>query len=232
MLFPFGDNLTAQKPTIGVVVLLILMLVLDLPMFVIPSFEAWSVQHLGFIPLIFSESPWSKLYTLVASVFLHADLFHLLGNALFLWVFGRSLERLVDVRVFLIIFPALGVIGLLAHWVLFPNSPSPVIGASGAIATLMGAYLALFPRAKMRMFLFLGIFFKRFQVPAWAFLFYWIGFQFLSLMLSGNSGDNVAYAVHIGGFATGLLVAMAWKVSYPFADERLSLFSAAPLQRP
>jgi membrane associated rhomboid family serine protease len=74
------------------------------------------------------------------------------------------------------------------------------------------------------MVLFVGVFFKRFQVPAWVFLFYWGALQSLSLVLGSGSEDNVAYAVHVGGFAVGVLSAMAWKVSYPFAEERLSVF--------
>jgi membrane associated rhomboid family serine protease len=138
-----------------------------------------------------------------------------------LWVFGRSLERLFGLPIFFVAFPFLGIAGLLAHWSLFPASRAPVIGASGAIATLMGAYLALFPAVRMRMVLFLGIFFKRFQVPAWAFLLYWGALQVLSLMFGSGGEDNVAYAVHVGGFAVGVLSAVVWKVTYPFAEERL-----------
>ena len=76
----------------------------------------------------------------------------------------------------------------------------------------------------MRMVLLLGFFFKRFQVPAWAFLLYWGALQLLSLVFGSGGEDNVAYAVHVGGFAVGLLAAMVWKVSYPFAEEHLSEF--------
>ncbi len=223
MLVPYGDNLTRGRFFFGVVLLISLMLILDFPTFLDPDFEEWSIRYLGFIPFLFSISPWGHIYTLLTSVFLHQDIFHLAGNCLFLWVFGRSLERLFGLPIFLMAFPFLGVVGLLAHWSLFPTSHAPVIGASGAIATLMGAYLALFP-ARMRMVLFLGIFFKRFQVPAWAFLLYWGGLQLLSLMFGSGGEDNVAYAVHVGGFAVGVLSAMVWKVSYPFAEERLSKF--------
>jgi membrane associated rhomboid family serine protease len=88
----------------------------------------------------------------------------------------------------------------------------------------MGGYLTLFPQARMKMVLFLGVVFKRFQVPAWTFLFYWGGLQVLSLVFGSGSADSVAYAVHLGGFGLGLLSAMIWKVSYPSAEERLSEF--------
>jgi membrane associated rhomboid family serine protease len=79
-------------------------------------------------------------------------------NCLFFWVFGRSLERLVGLPLFLAAFPFLGIVGLLVQWALYPSSTAPVIGASGAIAVLMGAYLTLFPKARMKMILFLGAF--------------------------------------------------------------------------
>jgi membrane associated rhomboid family serine protease len=224
MLLPYGDNLTRGYLFFGVILLVSLMLVLDMPTFLDANFEEWSIRYLSFIPLFFSISPWSHIHTLLTSVFLHKDIFHLAGNCLFLWVFGRSLERLFGLPIFLLAFPFLGIVGLLAHWALFPASHAPVIGASGAIATLMGAYLALFPAAKMRMVLFLGIFFKRFWVPAWAFLLYWGALQLLSLAFGSGGDDKVAYAVHVGGFAVGVLAAMVWKVSYPYAEERLSEF--------
>jgi membrane associated rhomboid family serine protease len=224
MLLPYCDKLTRGRFFFGVTLLVSLMLILDIPTFLDVDFEEWSIRYLGFVPLLFSISPWSHIHTLLTSVFLHQDIFHLAGNCLFLWVFGRSLERLFGLPLFLLAFPFLGIVGLLAHWALFPASRAPVIGASGAIATLMGAYLALFPSARMRMVLFLGIFFKRFQVPAWAFLLYWGALQSLSLMFGSGGEDNVAYAVHVGGFAVGVLSAMVWKVSYPFAEERLSEF--------
>ena len=224
MLLPYGDSLTAGRAFIGVWLLLAILLSLDVPAFLVPGLEVWSVDNLGFVPAYFSISPWSHIYTLITSALVHGDIFHLLGNCLFLWVFGRSLERLFGLPLFLLTFPFLGVVGLLAQWALYPASGAPVIGASGAIAVLMGAYLTLFPGARMKMVLFLGVAFKRFQVPAWLFLLYWGGLQILSLLLSSGSHDNVAYAVHIGGFAAGAMAAMIWKVSYPFAEERLAAF--------
>jgi membrane associated rhomboid family serine protease len=144
MLIPYGDNLTKDYLFVGVVFLILLMLIFNVPVFLEPDFDEWSIRHLSFVPLLFSVSPWDHIHTLVTSVFLHQDVFHLAGNCLFLWVFGRSLERLFGLPIFLASFPFLGVVGLLAHWSLFPASDAPVIGASGAIAMLMGSYLALF----------------------------------------------------------------------------------------
>jgi membrane associated rhomboid family serine protease len=203
-------------------VLTALLCAASLPGILSPAIETRVVPNLGFVPIIFSLAPARNFYSLVTSAFLHGDIFHLVGNLLFLWVFGRSLERLFGWWVFLIAFPLLGVAGLLVHWVLYADATSPVIGSSGAIAVLMGAYLALFPRARMRLILFLGIFFRRFWVPAWVFLLYWGGLQFFSIVFDGEA--HVAYAVHAGGFVAGALAAIIWKVSSPFAEERLLEF--------
>lgn len=224
MLLPYADNLTAGRLFIGVTTILLVLFALDVPAFLVPAFEVWSVRWLGFVPERFSVAPWLALYTLFTSALVHADIFHLLGNGLFFWVFGRSLERLFGLPFFLAAFPLLGAAGLLAHWALYPASEAPVIGASGAIAVMMGAYLALFPKARMKMVLFLGVVFKRFQVPAWHFLLYWAGLQLLSLLTGSGAGNIVAYAVHVGGFVAGVVGAMMWKVSYPFAEEKLSAF--------
>src|SRR5665213_2503207 len=143
----------------------------------------------------------TRTIAVVTASFVHGDVFHVTGNCLFLWVFGRSLERLFGWRLMLITFPFLGVAGFLVQWATDPASPGPIIGASGAIAVMLGAYLALFPRARMRMIVFWLPFWKRFSVPALVFLVYWIGLQLLSFAVGDGQLDGVAYAVHVGGFA-------------------------------
>jgi membrane associated rhomboid family serine protease len=230
MFFPYSDNLWRETGLGGVVWLIIGMSALNLVTFTNSDIEQWALLQLSFVPLLFSLHPWANLHRLVSSVFLHNDIFHLLGNCLFLWVFGRSLERLFGFKLFMVVFPFLGAVGLLVHWGLNPDSTTPVIGASGAIATLMGAYLVLFPKARMKTIVFLGIAYKRVRLPAWTFLFYWSGLQLFSVAIGSGEGDNVAYAVHVGGFMLGVLGAMIWKVSYPFAEERLEEFTASAFQ--
>lgn len=224
MLVPYADTLVGHRWSLGVVLLIVGMVAIDGPAFLDVALAEWQIGHLAFFPILFSIAPWRQLHTVVTAVFLHADVFHLLGNCLFLWVFGRSLERLLGLKAFLILFPFLGAAGLLSHWAVYPDSEVPVIGASSAIATLMGAYLALFPVARMKMLLFVGIPF-RFAVPAWVFLFYWAGLQLLSFALGRDAQDGVAYAVHLGGLAAGAIAAIVWKVSFPFAEEQLELFT-------
>jgi len=226
-MFPFSDNLKGASGTTVIAALILLMAVAHAPSFLDPSLGYQIVRAYGFVPLEFSVAPWSSIYKIVTSVFLHGDLFHVAGNCLFLWVFGRSLLRLFGAVPFLLAFPLLGAAGLFLHWVIYPSSRVPVIGASGAVATLMGAYLALFPSARIKIFALFGGFGAPFTAPAWAFLLYWGGLELLSLLGGTGEADRVAYAVHVGGFIAGVMAAIIWKVAYPFAEETLSEFSAS-----
>ena len=223
-MFPYRDNLVAGGRAWAVLTLVVFLSVINLPLFVLESWHSAAIAALGFHPLWFSLHPLVESYTLITASVLHGDIFHLAGNCLFLVVFGRTLERLLGSGLVLALFPALGVAGFLLHWGFYPDSPVPVIGSSGAIAALMGAYLPLFPGARIRMVAFFGWFWKRFTVPAWVFLPYWGGLQLISLALGAQ--DGVAYAVHTGSFAAGALGAIVWKTSYPFADEKLAIFTS------
>jgi len=227
-MFPYRDNLVAGGRAWAVLALMVLLSLINLPLFFVASWHAAAVATLGFYPLRFSLHPFVEFYTLVTASALHGDIFHLAGNCLFLVVFGRTLERLLGSRLVLGLFPTLGVAGFLLHWALYPDSRVPVIGSSGAIAALMGAYLPLFPGARIRIVVFFGWFWKRFTVPAWLFLPYWGGLQLISLAL--GSQDGVAYAVHAGSFAAGALGAIVWKTSYPFADEKLAAFTGTSFE--
>jgi len=228
-MFPYSDNLVAGGRAWAVLALVVLLSLINLPLFFVESWRAAAISTLAFDPLRFSLHPLVESYTLVTASALHGDIFHLAGNCLFLVVFGRTLERLLGPGLVLGLFPTLGVAGFLLHWALYPDSAAPVIGSSGAVAALMGAYLPLFPGARIRMVVFFGLFWKRFTVPAWVFLPYWGGLQLISLAL--GSQDGVAYAVHAGSFAAGVIGAIVWKTSYPFAEEKLTAFTSTSFQK-
>ena len=228
-MFPYRDNLVSGGFAWGVACLLGIMALINLPLFLSADWHAEAVRAGGFISLLFSFKPFVSSYRLLTATALHGDIFHLAGNALFLVVFGRTLERLFGARLLLVLFPALGVAGFLLEWAMHADSPVPVIGASGAIAALMGAYLPLFPGSRIRMILFMGYFWKRFTVPAWVFLPYWIGLQLISIAM--GSQDGVAYGVHAGSFAAGVIAAIMWKTSYMGADEKLAAFTRESFQK-
>lgn len=145
---------------------------------------------------------------LISSMFLHGGLMHLAGNMLFLWIFGDNLEDEMGHIGFLVFYLAAGVAAGLTHVVADPGSDVPTVGASGAIAGVMGGYLLLFPRAKLDILLILIIFFRIFPVPAWVMLGIWFGLQLVGGFGAQTDTDGVAYWAHAGGFLAGLVLAL------------------------
>ncbi len=221
-MFPYRDNFVPLGRIWSVYAICGLMIAMFLIENVSASAKFEIENYLPFYPLYFSEHPAVSLYRLISASFVHGDFFHIAGNVLFFIVFGRTLESLFGSLTFLWVFPLLGVAGFLVQWALMPNLNAPVLGSSGSIAALMGAYFVLFPKAKIRFLIIFGIFFKRITLPAWLFLPYWIGLQLISLVM--GSDDGVAYGVHVGSFFAGLLAAMVWKVAYYGAEDQLNEF--------
>lgn len=148
------------------------------------------------------------LHTLVSSMFLHAGWLHLGGNMLFLWIFGDNLEDEMGHLPFLGFYLAGGIGAGLIHVLAGPGSAVPTVGASGAIAAVMGGYLLLFPRARVDILLILIVFFKVFPVPAWLLLGVWFAIQFAGGLGAEAGGGGVAYWAHIGGFVTGIALSL------------------------
>jgi membrane associated rhomboid family serine protease len=139
----------------------------------------------------------------IYSMFLHGSFLHLAGNMLFLWVFGNNVEDHMTPIGFLLFYLAVGILAMVAHVLPDTGSTTPVIGASGAIAGVMGAYLVLWPRARILTFVPLFLFFVAY-LPAGLVLALWFGLQFLT-----NPNSGVAWVAHVGGFAAGALIALA-----------------------
>ena len=146
------------------------------------------------------------LGTLITSMFLHANLLHVAGNMLFLWIFGNNVEDKLGELRFLTVYFASGIGGSLLQVFITPNSTVPMLGASGAISGLLAAYVLYFPRARILTFV---VPFFIFTLPAFLFIGYWIGLQALNAFLNiGAIGGGVAFFAHVGGFGTGLILAL------------------------
>jgi membrane associated rhomboid family serine protease len=149
--------------------------------------------------------------TLVTSMFLHGGLMHLLGNMLFLWIFGDNLEDFFGHLGFLAFYLACGIAAALAQALPEPGSTVPMVGASGAIAGVMGGYLLLFPRARVDVLVILVVFIRTVTLPAWVMLGLWFALQAVSGYFSlGLAGGGVAYLAHAGGFVAGLILTLPW----------------------
>ncbi len=153
------------------------------------------------------------------SMFLHAGWVHLLGNLLFLWIFGANVEDRVGRARFLLIYLAGGVVANAAQVLSDPASDVPMIGASGAIAAVLGAYLVLFPKARIQSLVFLGFFYQLIAVPAVIVLGFWFLLQVVdgigSLGPTTVVDGGVAVFAHIGGFVAGALLALPYRLRAP-----------------
>ena len=153
--------------------------------------------------------------TLFASQFLHGGWLHLLGNMLYLWIFGNNIEDRLGRARFIVFYLGGGLVAALAQTAIDPGSPVPMIGASGAIAATLGAYLVLFPRARITTLVFLGFFYQLINVPAIVVLGFWFVLQLMDGLASlgpDRAGGGVAFFAHIGGFVAGALLARVFTI--------------------
>jgi membrane associated rhomboid family serine protease len=151
-----------------------------------------------------AHSGW---YTLVTSMFLHGGWMHLIGNMWFLWIFGNNVEDSMGHVRFALFYLLCGLAAAALQIAFEPNSAIPMVGASGAIGGVMGAYVVLYPRVRVHTFVFLGFFLTRFSVSAGFMLGYWFLLQLLGGATHlGSGGGGVAFWAHVGGFAAGVLL--------------------------
>ncbi|HTB17283.1 MAG TPA: rhomboid family intramembrane serine protease [Bryobacteraceae bacterium] len=170
------------------------------------SLNRFILQH-GIVP---DSLHYSSILT---SMFIHGGFLHIAGNMWFLWVFGRGVEDLLGHAKFLFLYFACGFAAAFLYILLNSNSTVPTIGASGAIAGVMGAYLIKFPRAHIVTLVFIVVFITTIDIPAFFLLLYWFAIQFFSgvgtVASAGDSNGGVAWFAHVGGFLAGMaLVAL------------------------
>jgi membrane associated rhomboid family serine protease len=143
--------------------------------------------------------------TLLTSMFLHGGWMHLIGNMLYLWIFGNNVEDAMGHVKFVVFYVVCGVLAAMSHALTDPSSAVPMVGASGAISGVLGAYLLLYPHARVMVLVPLGIFTRVMYVPAGFVLGFWFVLQLLSGGMSlGQGGGGVAWFAHVGGFVAGM----------------------------
>lgn len=201
-MFPIRDHNPSERPAYvrnALILLNLLMFLLTEP-WLGGMVHLW--DRLALYPLAVSHGDW--LWGLVTHMFLHAGIMHLAGNMLFLWVFGDNLEDQMGHFGFLVFYLACGLAAAGGQVLSDPESTIPMVGASGAIAGVMGGYLLLFPRARVDVIAIIIIIIKRFTIPAWVLLLAWFGIQLLSSALVADEG--IAHVAHAAGFAAGVLL--------------------------
>ena len=215
-MIPLKDTIPARTyPVINISVIVINCLVFFYEMSLGEDLNGF-IQSYGAVPrrifLIEREESlglFSSFPQLFTSMFLHGGWLHIGGNMLYLWIFGDNVEdRLGHLR-YLVFYISCGVLACMTQILLYPSSPIPVVGASGAIAGVLGAYFLLYPLARVVTLVPILFFFTVVEIPAFAFLFFWIAIQFASgtaalSSYSAQLGGGVAWWAHIGGFISGM----------------------------
>jgi membrane associated rhomboid family serine protease len=159
--------------------------------------------------------------TLVTSMFLHGGWLHIAGNMLYLWIFGNNVEDATGRVRFIIFYVLCGLFAAYIHAYMNQSSQTPMIGASGAISGVLGAYLLLYPRARVVTLVMLGFYIRTVEVPAMIVLGLWFVLQFLNVLITGGSGGGVAWHAHVGGFVAGiLLIGLFKRRDVPFGGGR------------
>lgn len=222
-MIPIRDyNPTSRQPFVTVSLIIACILVFLWQASLDPRSGQMMVHHFGFIPaLLFGDAtfgadgglvpPW---VTLFSSMFLHGGFMHLAGNMLYLWIFGNNIEDVMGHGRYLVFYLVCGLAAAMAQALPDVGSTVPMIGASGAISGVLGAYLLLFPKAKVQVIIPIGFFMMR-TIPAGWLLGIWIGFQVFSGVASDTSGGGVAFWAHVGGFVAGMALVHLFRQKDP-----------------
>lgn len=214
-MIPLNDeNPTQSFPlfTIGLVVVNTLVFFWELSM---AQQNTGFITEYGLVPYRLTRFPLENYPNVFTSMFMHAGFGHLLGNMLYLWIFGNNIEDVLGKLRFILFYLTCGVIAAACHIAADFDSKIPMVGASGAISGILGAYLMLFPFARVKTLVFLGFFVTIIRVPAIFLLLLWIGLQILNNMAVGSEGAGVAFLAHIGGFFAGMVLIHPFLMSVP-----------------
>ena len=211
MLFPYKDDnprILVPYVTYAIISINVLIFVFQLNMGMVSSAaEREFIYRFGFIPANFS------IITVFTSMFLHGGVSHIMGNMWFLWVFGDNVEGVLGHVKFAVFYIICGLAATMSQLFVDPSSTIPMVGASGAIAGVLGMYMIRFPHARVHVFAFIIIFFTTFRIPA----MFVLGFWFFNQLTNGlgslgfDTTGGVAWFAHIGGFISGVMLNQAFK---------------------
>ena len=204
------DNPTRTTPVVTIALIALCTLVFLWEITLPGDEQQAAVYLLGFIPAVLfgrAELPehWvSPTLSIFTAMFMHGGLMHLLGNMLYLWIFGDNVEDRVGHARFVLFYLICGAVAALAQAVPDMGSQVPMIGASGAISGVLGAYIVLYPRANVLVLVPLIVVFQTFRVPAWIVLGMWFIGQLANSLLAAPGQVGVAFGAHVGGFLAGV----------------------------
>ena len=208
-MLPIRDEIRAHRfPFVNYTLIALNIIVFIFELMAGPDLEA-ALYEIALIPAnVTAGFDLGDLKAIFTSMFLHAGLSHLLGNMLYLWIFGDNVEDRLGHFWYLVFYLAGGIVAAFAHVALNPNSVIPTVGASGAIAAVLGIYLILFPQVKVLTFVPIGFFLRLTLLPASLLLGFWFVLQLFNGLLTLGLADmgGTAFWAHIGGFVFGVLI--------------------------
>jgi membrane associated rhomboid family serine protease len=208
-MLPIQDEIRSHRfPFVNYSLIALNIIVFIIELMAGPNLEA-ALYEIALIPAnVTAGFDLGDLKAIFTSMFLHAGLSHLLGNMLYLWIFGDNVEDRLGHFWYLVFYLAGGIVAAFAHVALNPNSVIPTVGASGAIAAVLGAYLILFPQVKVLTFVPIGFFLRLTLLPASLLLGFWFVLQLFNGLLTLGLADmgGTAFWAHIGGFVFGVLI--------------------------
>ncbi len=222
------ENPTVRTPVLTVGLIGLCILVFFLQMGAGPEEQGTIVYRFGLVPAVFfghgrlapEIGAMPAMLTLFTSMFLHGGWMHLGSNMLFLWIFGNNIEDVLGHVRFIIFYVLSGVAAGFAQMLVDTSSAVPMIGASGAIAGILAAYMLLFPKAKVVTLIWLGFFVTTVRISAVWFLGIWLAMQWLNALGGPEGGGGVAWWAHLGGFGAGLLLILVLKPGGVFPTRR------------
>ena len=213
-MLPLHDDIpTKNFPVLTVSLIVLNVLVYLWGLSILPDEMNMIYYQFGMIPNTITDSPWKGTPTIITGMFLHGGFMHLAGNMLYLWIFGNNIEDVLGRFRFILFYFVCGAIAAFSHTFANINSDIPMVGASGAIAVVLGGYMVLFPQAKVKTLVFLGFFVTIIRIPAVILLMIWMGLQIYNTINMSADGAGVAWLAHIGGFIAGMVLIM------PFRDK-------------
>jgi membrane associated rhomboid family serine protease len=221
-MLPLKDSYSPSRFPFWVVVIILINIFMFYMELTAPNADSF-IRKYALVPAVIDPSNWITFLPLITSQFLHGGFIHIISNMLFLWVFGDNIEERFGPILFPLFYLFAGAIGGLTQLLLNPTSTVPMIGASGAIAGVLGAYFALFPNNKVKTLVPIFFFITIIDIPASIMLVYWFITQIFSgttsLALTNQDLGGVAYFAHVGGFISGWLVAKIFAKSSTYVYE-------------
>ena len=212
-MFPLkDDNPTQTKPFVTLTLIITCIFIFLYQFFLTNSENIFIINNFGMRPKeLFFNKDISSYFTLFSSMFLHGGFMHLIGNMLFLWIYGNNIEDAMGHIKFLLFYITCGLSAAILQAFVTPNSDIPMIGASGAVSGILSAYLLLYPKARVSTLIFIFFFITVIRIPAGILILIWFATQLINASLTDPNIPGVAWFAHLGGFFMGVLLVPFFK---------------------